>query len=230
MSDARTKRIELMGESWYNQLSEEFEKDYMIKLGKFLARRREEVNVFPAREDMFKAFKLTPFNEVKVVILGQDPYHNGSADGLAFSMKESLEFPVLNPSINKIYDAMEDQIGFGMYLDRNPCLEYLAKQGVLLLNTILTVEKSKPKSHEGKGWEEFTIEVIKKFPSRGKVAFLLWGNDAKEYKKYINQGNYIIECEHPAASSYEKRKWRSNDCFINTNLWLENMEKEKIVW
>lgn len=222
-------RKELLGESWFNQLRAEFHKPYFAKLGQAVYKKRQEGTVYPDREDVFKAFKLTPYNEVKVVIIGQDPYHNGVADGLAFSSKDDLRFP---PSLLKIYEALEEDIKFGLYLDQNTSLEYLAKQGVLLLNTCLTVDEGNPRSHHSLGWEFFIERVLEVlYHHKHDLVFMLWGQYAKALKPRINNGKHVIfETEHPAYAAREQRKWQHNGQFKKANLFLESRGYGEINW
>lgn len=222
-------RRELLGDSWFNELRAEFVKPYWNNLGKTVAYRRSIGRVYPEREDVFKAFKLTPYSEVKVVIIGQDPYHNGCADGLAFSSKETGRFP---PSLKKIYDAWEKEIMFGLYLDQNPSLEWLATQGVLLLNTCLTVDEGIPGSHHGIGWEhlmERVLEVLKHHDN--DLVFMLWGSYAKALKPRIEDGRHIVlEAEHPAYAARENRAWDNKDCFKKANTFMKSKGYTEIRW
>lgn len=158
------------------------------------------------------------------------PYHgHNQANGLAFGIKEGTS---ITPSLQKIFDAIEKDVKFGLYLEGDYSLEQWAKQGVLLFNTILTVERGQPLSHAGKGWEIFTASVIdklNKFPT--PLVFLLWGKKAQEYKKYLDTGyHYIIESEHPAAACHGQREWINNDCFNKANEYLDKIYGKRINW
>lgn len=224
------KRIELMGESWYNVMKPEFDKDYMAKLGLYVAKRRQVTKVYPPKEQVFRAFKLTPFENVKVVIMALSPYHtDGVANGLAFSSAKPLYIP---PTLKKMYEAIEKDVYMGLMLNQPVSLEAWAEQGVLLINTILTVEQGEPKSHAEKGWEDFTKAVLiaLKNSSKNTVA-LLWGRDAQKYREFIeNDRNLILEAEHPAFAAREERAWDNLDCFNKTNKYLEQKGMCSIEW
>lgn len=155
------------------------------------------------------------------------PYIKNEAHGLAFSGKEGKS----TPSLEKIHQAIENQCNNGLYLDWDNDLTRWTKQGVFLLNTILTVDHGKSLSHQGKGWEKFTLETIKQLDKKGNVIFLLWGSHAKEYDKYITKGiNTSILCEHPVAASYASRQWDNNDCFLQVNRILKDLGEKEIIW
>lgn len=221
----------LIGEEWYDHISKEFDKDYMLKLSNFLKQRRLETIVYPKQSDVFNAYKLTQYSQVKVVILGQDPYINDNqAMGLSFSIPESnLTLP---PSLENIRREIEQDIYDGLLLDFNPNLTRWAKQGVFLLNTILTVDKGASLSHKNKGWEQFTLETIDalnraKFP----VIFLLWGANAKELKHFINNPIHtILESGHPSPLSANRGFWFGNKHFSKVNKILKERKEEEIEW
>lgn len=222
-------RRNLLGDSWFNELRAEFHKPYWQYLGQEVAKKREVFRVYPEREDVFKAFKLTPYNEVKVVIIGQDPYHNGVADGLAFSSKDPLKMP---PSLAKIYEAIEEDIKFGLYLSQGTSLEYLAEQGVLLLNTALTVEEGNPTSHINLGWGLFIERVLEVLKHHQRdLVFMLWGSYAKGLRPRVDDGRHIIlEAEHPVMGAREQRRWIHNECFKKANSWLHLKGYGEINW
>ncbi len=211
---------ERLGEEWYNLLEGEFDKDYMSKLQTFLLTARAKNKVYPAPEEVFNAYKYTPYSSVKVVIIGQDPFINpNEAMGLAFSTRGKS-----TPSLRKIAEAVNSEIW-----DNN--LTRWAEQGVFLLNKTLTVDAGVSASHIGKGWEEFTLKTIQELDKKGNVIFLLWGSHAKEYDKYIAKGiNRVITCEHPVAASYHTRKWENNDCFNECNKILRELGETEIIW
>lgn len=224
------KRIELLGEEWFYKLKEEFQKPYMISLGRRISQRRDLSVVFPQRESMFKAYKVTPFSEVRVVIIGQDPYFTPDvADGLAFSSAVPIYLP---PSLREIYKAIEKDIHFGLFLDQNPNLSYLAEQGVFLLNRVLTVEKGAPSSHSEFGWQKFTNKTLEKLKDHPKnLVFMLWGNEAKKVRDVVENGRHLIlEAEHPANAFRQMRDWDYNECFIKTNKFLEMHGYGTIEW
>lgn len=222
-------RRNLLGDSWFNEVRAEFHKPYWTKLGQEVYRRRQITRVYPEKEDVFKAFKLTPYNEVKVVIIGQDPYHNGVADGLAFSSKDDLKMP---PSLAKMYEAIEQDHRFGLYLGQNTSLEYWAEQGVLLLNTCLTVEEGNPNSHHGLGWEFFIERVLDVLKHHNHdLVFMLWGNNAKLLRHRVEDGRHLIlEAEHPVMGAKEHRKWEHKECFKKCNVFLESKGYGEIDW
>lgn len=187
-----------MHESWKEFLNTEFNKPYFKELSKFLHEEYEKKTIFPRKEFVFRAFT-TDLNGVKVVILGQDPYHTpGAAEGLAFSVPNSQPIP---PSLINIYKEIDSDIGH----HANPTghLKNWQEQGVLLLNTVLTVEAHKAGSHRGKGWETFTTEVIKYLnDTRPHLVFLLWGRDARNKKALIDTSKHLVlEAPHPSPLS-----------------------------
>ena len=161
---------------WKEILEEEFKKEYFLKLKEILEEEYKNYTVYPPKKDILNAFLLTPYSEVKVVLLGQDPYHQrGQAHGLAFSVNYGIKTP---PSLVNMYKELQDDLG--LYIPNNGFLEKWAKQGVLLLNTTLTVRDSQANSHLGIGWQTFTDNVIKSLNEREKpIIFILWGNNAK---------------------------------------------------
>ncbi len=184
---------------WLEKLNPEFHKDYYKKLYEFVKAEYSRVPVYPASEDLFNALHLTPLSKVKVVILGQDPYHEpGQAHGLCFSVKKGVAIP---PSLVNIYKELEDDMG--IKAPAHGFLEDWAKQGVLLLNTLLTVEAHKAFSHRGKGWEQFTDAIISAVNEIDRpVVFLLWGKPAQEKKKLLNNPKHLIlEAPHPSPLS-----------------------------
>lgn len=221
----------LFKNDWDESLKIELESTYFEQIGAFLS---SEVNkgktIYPARENIFKALRLCSREDTKVVIVGQDPYADGSADGLAFSCdEETVRTP---PSLQQIFYAIEQDIYGGFLIQEERCLERWASQGVLLLNRYLTVEKNKPLSHSLIGWENLTNEIICSLSGKeDAVVFLLWGKEAQKVKKLItNSRHLIIECEHPAAASYGNRAWEHNKCFSKTNKFLIENGKRRIEW
>ena len=185
--------------SWMEIIGDEFKKDYYLLLREFLIKEYQTKVIYPGMYDIFNALKYTSYEDVKVVILGQDPYHEPhQAHGLAFSVLEGVEFP---GSLNNIFKELESDLGIKKPKSGN--LTNWAKQGVLLLNTVLTVRAHEARSHAGHGWEEFTTAVIKKLNERKEpVIFVLWGNDAKKKEMYItNPQHYILKAAHPSPLS-----------------------------
>ena len=212
----------MIGNDWDIVLESEFKKEYFYNLLKFVQGEYARKVVFPPKKEVFKAFRYTPYKNVKVVILGQDPYHGeGEAEGLSFSVKEGIKKP---PSLNNIFKELHDDLGCS--IPASGSLVPWAKQGVLLLNTVLTVIKDKAASHKGIGWETFTDEVIKKINEHETpVVFILWGSFARSKKQLItNPKHLIIESAHPSPlSAYNgffgsKPFSRTNEFLIKNNL------------
>lgn len=185
-------------ESWKNILQQEFDKPYFGKLVEFLHReKREKKTIYPPGPKIFNAFDLTPFENVRVVILGQDPYHGpGQAEGLSFSVPHGVKLP---PSLQNIYKEIESDTGIST-AGRDGSLEHWAEQGVFLLNAVLTVRASEPTSHSKIGWTTFTDSVIKVISDHKEgVVFLLWGNYARSKRDLIDhQRHYVLEAAHPS--------------------------------
>lgn len=184
---------------WAEKLSEEYRKPYYRELFQFVKEEYSKMVVYPPSEDIFNAMHLTPLSKVKCVILGQDPYHEpGQAHGLCFSVKPDIKIP---PSLENIYKELHDDVGFE--IPNHGYLEEWAKQGVLLLNTVLTVRAHKAFSHRGKGWEQFTDAIIRTVNEIDRpVVFLLWGKPAQEKKALLNNPKHLIlEAPHPSPLS-----------------------------
>ena len=188
-----------IGNRWDDILKDEFASENYLALREFLKDEYRRFTVYPGMYDIFNAFKLTPFDDVKAVILGQDPYHGeGQAHGLAFSVREGVEIP---PSLRNIFKELHDDTGAA--IPQSGCLDRWAKQGVLLLNTVLTVRAGMPGSHRGKGWEHITDAAISALNAREKpVVFLLWGNFAKEKLPLITEKRHLVlRAPHPSPLS-----------------------------
>ena len=184
---------------WAEKISAEYKKPYYRELFNFIKDEYSKVVVYPPSEDIFNAMHLTPLSNVKCVILGQDPYHEpGQAHGLCFSVKPDIKIP---PSLENIYKELHDDIGFEV--PNHGYLEEWAKQGVLLLNTVLTVQAHRAFSHRGKGWEQFTDAIIRTVNEVDRpVVFLLWGKPAQEKKALLNNPKHLIlEAPHPSPLS-----------------------------
>ena len=216
----------MIGNNWDKILKEEFNKDYFKSLVKFLNNEHKNKIIYPRKEDLFKTLKYTDYNDVKVVILGQDPYHGeGEANGLCFSVNKGVKIP---PSLKNIFKELSDDLN----IDRTTTdLTDWYKQGVLLLNTVLTVEKDKPFSHRNKGWEIFTDFIISKLNEREDgIVFILWGNAARDKKKLItNNVHKIVESSHPSPLSYD-RGFKGSKPFSKTNKYLVELNKDEIEW
>jgi len=188
------------GNDWDELLKDEFEKEYYIKLRQKLIEEYKTQKIFPNMYDIYNAMKITSYNDVKCVILGQDPYHDdGQAHGLSFSVKKGIKPP---PSLVNIFKEIRDDVGINN-LGKHGELTKWAENGVLLLNTVLTVQAHRPKSHRGIGWEEFTTDVIKILNQREKpMVFMLWGGDAKAKQKFItNPAHLVLKSAHPSPLS-----------------------------
>lgn len=212
---------------WVSVLGEEFRKPYYVNLYKFVKQEYDTTQVFPPADDIFNAFHLTPLSEVKVVILGQDPYHNvGQAHGLCFSVKPDVEIP---PSLMNIYQELHDDLG--CYIPNNGYLVKWAKQGVLMLNTVLTVRAHRANSHQGKGWEEFTDAAIRALNQQDRpIVFILWGRPAQMKKSMLNNPNHLIlEAPHPSPLSAFRGFFGSRP-FSQTNDFLKEHGLEPIDW
>ncbi|MBQ3053817.1 MAG: uracil-DNA glycosylase [Clostridia bacterium] len=212
---------------WDKVLKQETEKDYFIKLMAFVNEEYANKTIFPPKDCIFNAFKFTDYDDVKVVILGQDPYHEqGQAHGLAFSVNKGITIP---PSLCNMYKELNSDLG--CYIPDNGYLEKWAKQGVLLLNTVLTVEEGKANSHKKTGWTTFTDSVIKALNERKTpVIFLLWGGNAKEKLKYItNPHHYVLTTVHPSPLSAYGGFFGCKH-FSKTNAILSSIGEKKIDW
>ncbi len=212
---------------WLEPLKPEFSKPYYAKLYKTILQEYRTRRVYPAADDIFNAFEYTPLSEVKVVILGQDPYHgDGQAHGLCFSVKPEVEIP---PSLVNIYQELHDDLG--CYIPDNGCLTKWAKQGVLLLNTVLTVRAHQANSHRGLGWEEFTDAVIRILDAQDRpIVFILWGRPAQAKKSMLrNPGHLILEAPHPSPLSAYRGFFGSRP-FSRTNQFLESHGQTPIDW
>ena len=214
-------------ESWKEVLSDEFEKPYFREMAAYLHQRKEQgAVIYPRGKDIFKAFELTPFRQVKVVILGQDPYHNpGQAMGLSFSVPDEVAAP---PSLKNIFKEIESDLGVRLSGRHN--LEKWALQGVLMLNATLTVEAGLANSHSRIGWQTFTDKVIEKLSQeREGIVFLLWGRFAREKKVLIDGAKHLVlETAHP--SPLAGGAFFGCRHFSQTNQWLTSMGKEPIDW
>ena len=214
-------------EEWLPSIGEEFTKDYYKKLGKFVNWEYQNGTVYPPKEDIFAAFRLTPLSKVKVVILGQDPYHEpGQAHGLCFSVKPGTEIP---PSLVNIYKELASDLG--CEIPNNGYLVKWAEQGVLLLNAVLTVRAHAANSHKGKGWEQFTDRVIELMNEKETpVVFLLWGRNARDKKALVtNSRHLVLESAHPSPlSAYNG--FFGNGHFKKCNEFLIKTGQEPIKW
>jgi uracil-DNA glycosylase len=217
-------------ESWKKVLAEEFDKDYFQKLAEFVKSEYQHAIVYPPPKDIFRAFELCPFDKVKVVILGQDPYHGPQqANGLSFAVHEGVRLP---PSLINIFKELSDDCGVPFEaVAKKGDLENWAKQGVLLLNATLTVRARSAGSHQGKGWEEFTDAVIRVLSEKKEhLVFILWGNYAKQKGAHIDRTKHlVIESPHPSPFSAHNGFFGSKP-FSKTNTYLEANGEGPIDW
>lgn len=212
---------------WFPALKGEFQKEYYKQLHQTVLREYQTRQIFPAADDLFTAFHLTPLANVKVVILGQDPYHDvGQAHGLCFSVKPGIPAP---PSLVNIYKELQDDLG--CYIPNNGYLVKWAEQGVLMLNTVLTVRAHQANSHRGIGWEQFTDAAIKVLNEQDRpIVFVLWGKPAQMKKQMLNNPKHLIlEAPHPSPlSSY--RGFFGSKPFSKTNAFLQTHGLKEIDW
>jgi len=217
----------MIGNNWDNVLADEYNEEYFKDLIEFVKNEYKTKTIYPKSNDVFNAFRYTDFDNVKVVIIGQDPYHGpNQAEGLSFSVKDEVLKP---PSLKNIFKELEDDLGIPF--PKKNSLKPWAKQGVLLLNAVLTVEEHKPTSHKDKGWERFTDDVIKYVNEKeDPVVFILWGAYAKDKKKLItNHHHYIIESAHPSPFSAYNGFFGSKP-FSKTNDFLKEHNIKEIDW
>ena len=214
--------------SWKNVLQDEFGKEYFTRLREFVKSEYQHSILYPAPKNIFRAFDLAPFDEVEVVILGQDPYHGpGQANGLCFAVGEGVPLP---PSLQNIFKEIESDLGQKL-THRSGGLERWAAQGVLLLNATLTVQAHKAGSHQGKGWEQFTDAVIRTLSDKKEnLVFILWGNYAKSKGNLIDWSkHHIIESAHPSPLSAYQGFFGSKP-FSRANEYLIRHDKKPIDW
>lgn len=212
---------------WLEALQGEFKKPYYRSLFQTVNEEYKTRLIFPPADDIFNAFHFTPLDQIKAVILGQDPYHNqGQAHGLCFSVKKGVEIP---PSLVNIYQELHDDLG--CYIPNNGYLEKWARQGVLLLNTVLTVRAHQANSHRNLGWEEFTDAAIHVLNAQDQpIAFILWGRPAQAKKRMLtNPAHLILEAPHPSPLS-ARRGFFGSRPFSQTNAFLESRNIAPIDW
>lgn len=214
--------------SWLNVLTDEFQKQHMVQLKSFLqAEKKKGKTIFPPGKEIFSALDLCPFEQVKVVILGQDPYHGpGEAHGLCFSVREGIRFP---PSLQNIFKELQSDLNISVPLKGD--LSPWAKQGVLLLNATLTVEKDRAGSHQGRGWEQFTDRVVRELNERKEnLVFILWGSYAQKKGAMIDtKKHFVLKSVHPSPLSSHRGFFGSKP-FSKTNKYLISKNIEPIAW
>ncbi len=217
----------MIGNSWDLYLEKEFQKEYFKALLTFVNEAYKERKIYPPKNEIFNAFRYTPYEKVKVVILGQDPYHGeGQAQGLSFSVRDTVNKP---PSLQNILKELEEDVGIP-FPQKNSLIPW-TKQGVMLLNSVLTVEENKPTSHKDKGWERFTDEVIRILNQKEEpIVFILWGSYARAKKELLTNPNHmIIESAHPSPFSAYHGFFGSKP-FSRANLFLKEQGLEEIDW
>lgn len=217
----------MINKYWDNILEEELKKDYFKCLMTYIDKEYKNKKIYPQKKDVFKSLEKITLENIKVVIIGQDPYHQPSqAHGYAFSVQDGVKIP---PSLKNIYKEMKSDISKEIPTSGN--LEYLSKQGVLLLNTVMTVVENTPGSHKNIGWEVFTDKIIEKINKNcNGVIFILWGNYAKTKKRLIDESkNFIIESNHPSPLSANRGFFGSKP-FSKTNSILKKIGKKEIDW
>lgn len=218
-----------MDASWKERLADEVQQPYFLELAEFLKRERVAHTVFPPKDQVYTAFKATPFDKVRAVILGQDPYHNaGQAHGLSFSVLAGVRPP---PSLQNIFKELASDVGFRKPRDGN--LMPWAEQGVFLLNATLTVRAHEPGSHQGKGWETFTDRVIellsRRYVTGLPVVFVLWGKYARSKRHLISDANVVLESAHPSPMSASAGFFGSRP-FSQVNAALRTYGQPEIDW
>ena len=219
--------MSMIENDWLTELGQEFHKPYYKNLYQFVLKEYNTTRIFPPSDDIFNAFHLTPLSQVKVVIIGQDPYHNeGQAHGLCFSVKPGVDVP---PSLVNIYKELKDDLG--CYIPNNGYLVKWAKQGVLMLNTVLTVRAHMANSHRGKGWEEFTDAAIRALNKQDRpIVYILWGRPAQTKEKMLNNPRHLIlKAPHPSPLSAYNGFFGSKP-FSQTNRFLEENGRPPIDW
>lgn len=228
-SPTDSKLIWLMGHSWFKLLKDEFQKDYMKKLSSFVKQERNKYTVYPKPDHVFRALRLTNPYKIKVLIVGQDPYPDGSADGLAFSATGRGSY--VPPSLRVIKDNLEQTEGYSnstLHLGND--LSKWAKQGVLLLNTCLTVRHGEPGSHRNQGWETFVKRVIETVNAHNNhVVVMLWGKQAQQFMDSTNPGHLILTAPHPAYIARQNQIWEHTH-FIEANQFLIKKTNFEINW
>ncbi|MFC4722212.1 uracil-DNA glycosylase [Geojedonia litorea] len=217
-----------INDNWKSKLKGEFEKPYFVQLAKFVKEEYSKHKCYPNGKQIFAAFDWCSFDDLKVVIIGQDPYHGeGQANGLCFSVNDGLSHP---PSLINIFKEIQSDMDLPYPQSGN--LERWAKQGVLLLNATLTVKANSAGSHQNKGWERFTDQVIKTISDqKNSVVFLLWGGFAKQKAKLINsQKHHLLTSGHPSPLSANRGYWFGNKHFSKTNFLLQQAGMEVVDW
>ncbi len=214
--------------TWNDFFSIEKTQRYFLELDRFLHQAHQDKKIYPPHHKMFEAFNLCSLSSLQVVMIGQDPYHQpGQANGLAFSVNPGVKLP---PSLRNIYREIESDLGVKMdYL--NGDLSYLARQGVLMINSLLSVEEGKPLSHKHLGYDAFFLHLLKFIASLSQpIVFLLWGHHAKQYQSLIDPKHHVLFAHHPSPLSANRGGWFGCRHFSKTNQWLILQGKLPIQW
>lgn len=212
-------------DGWTNRLSQYVDAHIFQKILVKVEQERKTNTVFPDEKDVFRIFKDCPYSSIKVVIIGQDPYFNGNANGYAFGCKVNI-----SPSLAKISEAIRAyRSSLGITNKGDMGLKFLVEQGVFLYNTRLTVQEGIPLSHSSLGWEYFTEQVIKTLNEKDNLVWMLWGKEAQGYEKMINTRHLILKAEHPVAAARSNRDWKCT-AFADANEYLINRSLTKINW
>jgi len=213
--------------NWYNLLENEFNSEKYQKFSEWLNNEYNTQTIYPKPQNVFNALNIVPYDKVKIVIIGQDPYHGvNQAHGLSFSVEKDVNIP---PSLHNIYKELKSDVG--CYVPNNGNLTKWAKQGVLLLNSVLTVRAGSPNSHKGKGWEQITSRVVELLNNReDPVIFMLWGGNAKALGKNINDRHLVLTAVHPSPMSANQGGWFGCAHFSKANEFLEKNNKTPIDW
>ena len=217
-----------IAKSWYELLKPQLESENFTKFASWLNTQYNTKTIYPKPENVFNAINIVPYNKVKVVIVGQDPYHGpNQAHGLSFSVEGDVAIP---PSLQNIFKELNQELG--CYIPNNGNLTKWANQGVLMLNSVLTVEAGHPNSHKGLGWELITSKIVELLNNRNEpVIFLLWGANAKALIKNINTNfHYVFSASHPSPMSANQGGWFGNGCFKKTNETLKKLGVSEIDW
>lgn len=220
--------IEVLPTSWYCFIKTQMKESYFASLRSTIEEEYEKEVCYPPKSQIFNAFQKCPLEKLRVVIIGQDPYHGpGQANGLCFSVNDGVKFP---PSLKNIFKELESDLSIPVPLSGN--LEPWAEQGVLLLNSVLTVQQGKAGSHKKKGWEVFSDAVIEHVNATcHNVVFLLWGNDAQRKGRKVNtEKHLVLNSGHPSPLSANRGYWFGNKCFSQTNTYLKSLGKPEINW
>lgn len=225
INEKELKRRKILGDEWFEVLGDEFEEPYMKKLNEYLRSDQLEHKINPPLNSIFNGFKATPYSKVRVVIVGQDPYPNNHANGVAFASNIGLP-----KSLKLIFDNLEKEFGKAEYRDTG--LKYLTDQGVLLLNSRLTVRQNQPNSHSNIGWQIFIIRVLSELTKK-PICFVAVGSMALNLLK--NQLGLLVNdnffyCEHPSYAARENRAWKDNDIFKKVNNFFKLKNQEQIKW